>query len=96
MPEQCTTTVRKVVRAQICFTDELPSGCPPLELPSGRMMMELELDNLTLLVIRPGSMDRRLYDEWNRYLDRVTQLGIWSREPSRTGLLDMLRSAFAS
>jgi hypothetical protein len=96
MPEQCTTTVRKVVRAQICFADELPSDCPPLELPGGRMMMELELDNLTLLVIRPGSMDRRLYDEWNRYLDRVTQLGIWSREPSRTGLLDMLRSAFAS
>jgi hypothetical protein len=56
------------------------------------MMMEIELDDLTLLVIRPGSMDRQLYDELNRYCARVTGLGIWSRDPSRTGLLHILEA----
>ncbi len=92
MPEHCTThtstsTSRKTVRARIVFSDELPPGCPPFELPDGQMMMEIELDDLTLIVIRPGSMDRRLYDELNRYCDRVTSLGIWSRDPSRSVLL---------
>ncbi|HSE05911.1 MAG TPA: hypothetical protein VLK35_17315 [Methylomirabilota bacterium] len=87
MPEHCTaSTARKTVRAQIVFSDELPPGCPPFELPEGRMMMEVELEDLTLLIVRPGSMDRALLDEMNRYTDRVTTLGIWSRDPSRTGL----------
>lgn len=93
MPEDCsTTTVRKTVRAQLCFSDELPLEAGEFVLPPGRMMMEVELDDVTLLVIRPGSMDRQLYNEYNRYLDRVTSLGIWSRDPSRVGLLDILRS----
>lgn len=94
MPEDCkSSATRKTVRAQLCFSDELPPGCRPFELPSGRMMMELELEDLTLIVIRPGSMDRRLYDEYNRFLDRVTSLGIWSRDPSRGGILEALLSA---
>ncbi|MFF8679558.1 hypothetical protein ACF07F_16765 [Streptomyces sp. NPDC015237] len=91
--ERSTTTVRKAVRAQICFSDELPPGCAPFELPAGRMMMEVELDDVTLIIIRPGSMDRGLFEEWNRYLDRVTSQGNWSRDPSRgPGLLRLLGS----
>lgn len=82
MPDNCKSTARTTVRARLCFSNELPEGCD-FELPDDRMMMEVELDGLTLLVIRPGGMDRRLYDEYNRYLDRVTGLGIWSRDPSR-------------
>ncbi|MFD7794377.1 hypothetical protein [Streptomyces sp. NPDC059759] len=48
-------------------------------------MMEIELVDETLIVIKPKSMERPLYDEWNRYLDRVTSQGNWSREPSRSG-----------
>lgn len=92
MPENYSTTVRKAVRARICFSDELPSEAGGYELPPGRMMMEVELDDVTLIIVRPGSMDRQLYDECNRYLDRVTSLGIWSRDPSRAGLLSMLKS----
>src|SRR5687768_13153526 len=85
MPEHCTTstTTRTTVRAQLCFSNELPPGCPTFELPDGHMMMEIELDELTLIILRPGSMDRRLYDEYNRYLDRITTQGNWSRDPSR-------------
>jgi hypothetical protein len=90
MPEDCKSTTRKSVRAQIVFSDELPSGCPPFELPDGRMMMEIELEDRTLIVIRPGSMDRHLLDELNRYADRVTTLGIWSRDPSRALLIRAL------
>jgi len=87
MPEHCTaTTVRKTVRAQIVFSDELPPGCPSFELPDGRMMMEIELEDLTLLIVRPGSIDRSLLEELNRYADRVTTLGIWSRDPTRNGI----------
>jgi hypothetical protein len=90
MPEDCTTsttsTARKTVRARLCFSDELPPGCPPFELPDGHMMMEIELDDLTLLVLRPGSMDRQLYDEYNRYLDRITTQGNWTRDPRRGAL----------
>jgi hypothetical protein len=94
MPEHCnTSTARKTVRAQIVFSNELPSGCPSFELPDGRMMMEIELEDLTLLIVRPGTMDRRLLDELNRYADRVTTLGIWSRDPSRQGLFQALLSA---
>jgi len=93
MPEDCKShTVRKAVRAQIAFSDELPPGCPPYELPDGRMMMEVELDDLTLLVIRPHSMDRRLYDQWNAYLDRITTLGVWSRDPSRTSAIQAIKA----
>lgn len=93
MPEHCnSTTARKTVRAQIVFSDELPPGCPPFELPAGRMMMEIELEDLTLLIIRPGAMDRQLLDELNRYADRVTTLGIWSRDPSRQGAFQALMS----
>lgn len=88
------STVRKTVRAMFIFSDELPPGCPPITLPDGVMMMELELDDLTLIVLRPGSMDRRLKDQLNTYADRVTRLGIWSREPSRgRGLAEMLACA---
>jgi hypothetical protein len=94
MPEHCTTsTTRKTVRAQFCFSDELPPGFPPFELPDGRMLVEVELDDLTLLIVRAGSMDRSLLNELNRYADRVTTLGIWSREPSRGGLMSSLMSA---
>lgn len=93
MPQDCTTSsARKTVRAQFCFSDELPPGCPPFELPEGHMMMEVELEDLTLLIVRPGSMDRRLLDELNRYADRVTTLGIWSRDPSRTGMVRAMMS----
>ncbi|MET9138841.1 hypothetical protein [Streptomyces parvulus] len=93
MPEDSSTvTVRKTVRAMICFSDELPPGAAEFELPPGRMMMEVELDDATLIIVRPGSMDRQLFDEWNRYLERVTSQGNWSRDPSRTGLLQALRS----
>lgn len=93
MPEHCnTSTARQAVRAQIVFSNELPPGCPPFELPDGRMMMEIELEDLTLLIVRPGSMDRRLLEELNRYADRVTTLGIWSRDPSRKGLVQALMS----
>lgn len=93
MPEDCKSNIRKTVRAQIVFSDELPPGCPPFELPDGRMMMEIEFDDLTLLIIRPGAMDRRLLDELNRYCDRVTTLGIWSRDPSRQGVIKALIGA---
>lgn len=92
MPEQCkASNVRKAVRAQICFSDELPPGCPPFELPEGCMMMEIELDDLTLVVIRPGSMDRELYDQYNRFLDRITTQGNWFRDPARSGLLGAVK-----
>lgn len=93
MPEDCTSSVRRTVRAQYVFSDELPPGCPPFELPDGHMMMEIELDDLTLLVVRPGSMDRNLLAELNQYADRVTSLGIWSRDPSRIGLSRTLEGA---
>lgn len=94
MPEECKAeTARKAVRAQIIFSDELPPYCPPFELPDGHMMMEIELDDITLLVVRPGSMDRKLLDELNRYADRVTTLGIWSRDPSRMGASAVLAGA---
>jgi hypothetical protein len=87
MPEHCNvSTARKTVRAQIVFSDELPPGCPPFELPDGRMMMEIELEDLTLLIVRPGSIERSLLEELNRYADRVTTLGIWSRDPTRVGI----------
>lgn len=86
MPKDCKSTIRNTVRAQYVFSNELPPGCPPLELPDGHMMMEIELHDLTLIIIRPGSMDPLLLAELNRYADRVTRLGIWSREPSRIGL----------
>lgn len=89
MPEHCTASTTRPVRAQICFSDELPPGSQPFELPDGCMMMEIELDELTLIVIRPQSMDRRLYDEWNRFLDRVTTQGNWVRNPARQGLLSL-------
>ncbi|MEV0525979.1 hypothetical protein AB0I66_21320 [Streptomyces sp. NPDC050439] len=76
---------RKTVRARIVFSDELPAECLPFEWPDGRNMMEIELVDETLIVIKPESMERPLYDEWNRYLDRVTSQGNWSREPSRSG-----------
>lgn len=88
MPEDCkASTARKTVRAQFVFSDELPPGCPPIDLPDGHMMMEIELEHLTLIIVRPGSMERSLLAELNRYADRVTRLGIWSREPSRRGLM---------
>lgn len=93
MPEDCTSTVRRTVRAQYVFSDELPPGCPPFDLPDGRMMMEIELDDITLLVVRPGSMDRSLLTELNRYAERVTRLGIWSRDPSRVGATRPLEKA---
>lgn len=94
MPEHCkVSTARKTVRARIVFNDELPPGCPPFELPDGRMMAEIELEDLTLLIIRKGTMDRRLLEELNRYCDRVTTLGIWSRDPTRAGVLTALMSA---
>lgn len=87
MPEHCTaTTARKTVRAQIVFSNELPPDCPPFELPDGRMMMEVELEGITLLIVRPGSIDRVLLEELNQYAERVTTLGIWSRDPNRTGI----------
>jgi hypothetical protein len=93
MPEHCKSrTARKTVRAQIVFSDELPPGCPSYQLPDGAMMMEVELDDLTLIIIRPGSMDRRLYDELNRYCNRVTSLGIWSRDPSRAPALQAVKA----
>lgn len=93
MQEHCNaSTARTTVRAQFVFSDELPPGCPPFELPGDRMMMEIELADVTLLVIRKGSMDRPLLEELNRYADRVTTLGIWSRDPSRKGLLHALAS----
>lgn len=93
MPEDCNThTTRTTVRAQLCFSNELPPGCPSYDLPDGHMMMEIELDDLTLLILRPGTMDRRLYDEYNRYLDRVTTQGNWSRDPSRRITLDLMKS----
>lgn len=92
MADNCKSITRKTVRAQICFSNELPPGCPHFELPDDRMMMEIEFDDLTLLIIREGSMDRRLLDELNRYADRVTTLGIWSRDPSRAGVMQALMS----
>jgi hypothetical protein len=93
MPESCkASTTRKTVQVQLVFSNELPPGCPPFELPDGRMMMEIELDDLTLIILRPGSIDRRLLAELNRYADRVTTLGIWSRDPARVGLLSALLS----
>lgn len=83
MPEECKSNTRKTVRAEIVFSDELPGECQPFEIPDGHMMMELELDDRTCIVIRPGTMDRALFDEWNRYLNRVTTQGNWSRDPSR-------------
>lgn len=87
MPEDSsqasTHVIKKIVRARICFSDELPPGCPAFELPDGVNMMEVELDDTTLIIIRPGSMQRPLFDEWNRYLDRITTQGNWSREDSR-------------
>ncbi|MGW3192152.1 hypothetical protein ACWDBT_30410 [Streptomyces ardesiacus] len=53
----------------------------------------MELDDLTLVILRPGSMDRRLFDEYNRYLDRITTQGNWSREPARAGLLHPFMTA---
>lgn len=76
---------RKTVRARIVFSNELPEGCPPFELPDGAQMMEVELIDETLIVIRPDGMTRPLYNEWNRYLDRVTGQGNWQREPTRSG-----------
>lgn len=73
----------KTVRARIVFSDELPEECQPFAWPEGVNMIEVELDEETLIVIRPGSMQRPLYDEWNRYLARVTGQGNWRREPSR-------------
>jgi len=93
MPEDGKSNIRKTVRAQFVFSDELPPGCPPFDLPDGRMMMEIELDDLTLLVLRPGSMDRALLAQLNRYAERVTTLGIWSRDPSRSGGLKSLVAA---
>lgn len=85
MSEHCkASTARATVRAQFVFSDELPPGCPPIELPDGCMMMEVESDDLTLIIIRPNTMDRSLLDQLNRYADRVTTLGIWSRDPSRS------------
>ncbi|MEU3280526.1 hypothetical protein [Streptomyces antibioticus] len=95
MPESCkASTTRKTVQVQVqlVFSDELPPGCPPFELPDGRMMMEIELDDLTLIILRPGSVDPRLLAELNRYTDRVTTLGIWSRDPARAGLPSALMS----
>lgn len=85
MTEDSKASARKTVRARVYFSDELPEGCPPFELPEGRNMMEVELDDITLIIIRPGSMDRPLYDEYNRFLDRITTQGNWLRAPSRTG-----------
>lgn len=77
------TTTRTTVSARIVFSDELPAACQPFVWPDGVNMIEIELDDETLIVIRPASMERPLYDEWNRYLDRVTSQGNWKREPSR-------------
>lgn len=93
MPEDCKSNTRKTVRAQFVFSDELPPGCPPFELPGDRMMMEVELDGLTLIILRPGSMDRRLLAELNRNAERVTTLGIWSRHPSRAGVAPTMAEA---
>ena len=38
-------------------------------------------------------MDRGLFDELNRYAERVTTLGIWSRDPSRSALAGALAGA---
>ena len=46
MPKDCTASTRKTVRAKYVFSDELPPGCPPIDLPHGRMMMEIELEDL--------------------------------------------------
>lgn len=97
MPEDCKASATRTARtpiAQLCFSDELPPGCPPFDLPEGRMMMEVELDDLTLLIIRPGSMDRALYDEYNRFLFRVTTQGHWCRNPSRQAMIKALKGSF--
>ncbi|NUS83629.1 MAG: hypothetical protein HOY75_13010 [Streptomyces sp.] len=83
MTEDSKPATPKTVRARIVFSDELPPECPPLTWAEGVNLIEFELDDETLIVIRPGSMERPLYDEWNRYLDRVTTQGNWRREPSR-------------
>lgn len=93
MPEDCKSSVRRTVRAQYVFSDELPPGCPPFTFPDGCMMMEIELDDITFIVVRPGSMDRNLLAELNRYADRVTRLGIWSRDPSRVSAIRALENA---
>jgi hypothetical protein len=83
MTQDSKASARTTVRAQICFSDELPANIPPFGLPPGVNMIEVELDDITYIIIRPGGMERPLYDEWNRYLDRVTTQGNWHREPSR-------------
>jgi hypothetical protein len=83
MTQDSKTSTRTTVRARICFSDELPANIPPFELPPGVNMVEVELADITYIIIRPSSMERPLYDEWNRYLDRVTGQGNWRREPSR-------------
>jgi hypothetical protein len=84
MTQDSKASARTTVRARICFSNELPAGIPPFELPPGVNMVEIELDDITYIIIRPCSMERPLYDEWNRYLDRVTTQGNWRREPSRS------------
>jgi hypothetical protein len=88
-----TASTSRTIRAQLRFSNELPPGCPPFELPEGNMLMEIELPHLTLLIIPPGSMDRSLYDAFNRYMERVCSQGNWIRNPARDAILGALAVA---
>jgi len=42
-------------------------------------MVEIELQEETVIVVRKGLMDPELVDEWNRYLTEATHTGRWQR-----------------
>ena len=48
-------------------------------VPEGRTMVEIELQEETVIVVRKGLMDPELVDEWNRYLTEATHTGRWQR-----------------
>jgi len=48
-------------------------------VPEGRTMVEVELPDETVIVVRQGLMDAELVDEWNRHWAEATHNGRWRR-----------------
>ena len=60
----------ETIRARIEFTDLVPEG---------RVMVQVERPNETVICVRPGEMSEALAAEWNRHLAHATRSGRWLR-----------------
>ncbi|MEV1094734.1 hypothetical protein AB0I87_04505 [Streptomyces sp. NPDC049952] len=67
---ETTATHTPSVTARIQFSDLVPTG---------RSMVEVEVDDATVYCVRPGEMSEELMAEFNEHMAHATRSGRWLR-----------------